>query len=222
MATNVANKKRAIVLLSGGMDSAVTTALASEKKLEMHGLALDYGQRHKKELRLARKLAGRYSFKSFRLVRLPMKELASGALVDGGRLRKTGVKAGRPSTYVSFRNGLMLAMATALADKLQATQIWGGWCLSDRGGYPDCRRDFLKAFQRCAALGTGSAGLKIVAPLANLSKQATILKGLKLGVNFKETWTCYAGGKSPCKKCDACRLRAKGFKLAGLKDPLER
>lgn len=233
MGTNVATDVKAVVLLSGGMDSAVTAALARAQGRRCVGLAIDYGQRHRRELTQARWQAKRLGFERFVRLRLPLAGIAAGALVDGSAVNKGGLKKGRPSTYVSFRNGVFLAAAASLAESWGAREIWGGWCFSDQGGYPDCRPSFFKAFSAAVDAGTwaGAKGghLRIEAPLGRSSKAGILRLGQSLGVDFSHTWTCYApasvrrGGRSaihPCGRCDACRLREQGFRQAHLKDPL--
>lgn len=217
---------KAVILLSGGMDSAITAALARAQGRRCAGLAIDYGQRHRQELRAARWQARKLGFERFTVLRLPLGAIAAGALVDGGAIRQSGVKAGRPSTYVSFRNGVFLAAAASLAEAWGADEIWGGWCYSDQGGYPDCTPAFFRRFAAAVDAGTwaGRRGLRlrIEAPLGRMSKAASLRLAQALGVDLAHTWTCYkpgAGGR-PCGRCDACRLRAGGFKALHLKDPL--
>jgi 7-cyano-7-deazaguanine synthase len=215
---------KAVVLLSGGLDSAITAALAKSKGRQLIALSFDYGQRHALELKFALVQARRLGLKRHVILKLPLSAIASGALVDGSGINKQGVKKGvRPSTYVSFRNGVFLALALSLAEAEGATEIWGGWCGADFGGYPDCRQDFFKAVEKTARLGTWAGrrgkGIKIVAPLAKLGKAASLKLGLKLGVDFSKTWTCYAPVKGrPCRACDACRVRSQGFKDARIHD----
>lgn len=215
---------KAVVLLSGGMDSAVTAALARAQGRRCLGLAIDYGQRHRRELKAAAWQAKRLGFERLQTLKLPLGGLASGALVDGSRVNKGGLKRGRPSTYVSFRNGVFLSAAASLAEAWGAQEIWGGWCYSDQGGYPDCRPQFFRAFERAVAAGTWGLRLRIHAPLGPMGKAAILRLGAALSVDFKHTWTCYdpALGGRPCGRCDACRLRAQGFKAARLSDPLLR
>ena len=215
--------KKAIVLLSGGLDSAVAAALASSLGRDVLALSFDYGQRHALELKRAKAQAKALGIKKHAVLRLPLERLAKGALVDGGAVNKKGLKKGKPSTYVSFRNGVFLSLAASWAEAEGASEIWGGWCGDDFGGYPDCRADFFKAMNRLITLGSWAGrkgkGPRVIAPLAKLSKAATLRLGARLGVDFKNTWSCYApkSGK-PCLKCDACRVRAKGFQQAKIKD----
>jgi 7-cyano-7-deazaguanine synthase len=225
MGMRVASK--AVILLSGGMDSAVVAAAARAAGRTCVGLAIDYGQRHKRELAQANWQAKALGFERLVKLKLPLAPIAAGALVDGSTVNKRGVKKGKPSTYVSFRNGVFLAAAASLAESAGAREIWGGWCFTDQGGYPDCQPSFLRAFERAVNAGTwaGKRGqrLRIVAPLGRKDKAAILRWGLRLGVDFHHTWTCYApvNGR-PCRRCDACRLRADGFARAGVVDPLTR
>jgi len=219
---------KAVVLLSGGMDSAVCAAAARAKGRRLFGLSLGYGQRHAVELDCARAQARLLGFERQVTLDLPLAAIASGALVDGSRLNTRGPRKGKPATYVSFRNGVFLAAAASWAEALGASEIWGGWCFTDHAGYPDCTPSFFSAFEKAVAAGTwdGRRGrrLRILAPLGRLDKAATIRLGLRLGVDFRKTWTCYRpqgplARTRACGVCDACRLRAEGFSRAGLADP---
>jgi 7-cyano-7-deazaguanine synthase len=218
---------KAVLLLSGGMDSAIAGAVARAKGRELTGLSIHYGQRHAKELVAARWQAKRLKLKRHITLKLPLGAIASGSLVDGGKINQGGVKKGKPATYVSFRNGVFLAAAASLAEAVGASEIWGGWCFTDHAGYPDCTPKFFRAFEKAVHAGSwaGREGsrLRIQAPLGRLSKQAGIRLGLKLGVDFGHTWTCYQPTRSgrSCGLCDACRLRAGGYAAAHLKDPLK-
>lgn len=218
-----AKPKPCVVLLSGGLDSSVAGAVARAQGRELHALSFSYGQRHSRELSLARSQAKALGCASHRVLSLPLSQVASGSLLKGQKARP-GAGRGVPATYVSFRNGIFLALAFAWAETLGAEEVWGGWCRTDHRGYPDCRLPFFRAFEKAARLGTaaGSRGgrLKVVAPLAGLSKAETVRLGLSLGVDLGKTHTCYAGASRPCGRCDACRLRAQGFRQAGQMDPL--
>lgn len=222
------SKAKAVVLLSGGMDSVITAAVAKHQGRQLTALTIDYGQRHRKELIAARWQAKRLGIQRHVMLKLPLGAIAVGSLVDGGAINRRGVKKGKPKTYVSFRNGVFLAAAASLAEAVKATEIWGGWCFTDQAGYPDCTPQFFRAFERAVDAGTwaGREGLRlsIQAPLGRLSKANSVRWGLRLGVDFKHTWTCYqptASGRS-CGVCDACRLRAQGFDAAHSIDPLNR
>lgn len=220
METRVAVK--VVILLSGGMDSAVVLAQAVAKGRQIHALTLDYGQRHRRELLAAKRLAKRAKVKEHVVLRLPLRAIAAGALVDGGKVRKSGARPGKPTTYVTFRNGVFLALAASFAEARGAREIWGGWCATDLGGYPDCRPVFLRAMAKAIATGTwGRGAARIVAPLGRLDKAAVTRLGQRLGVRFGETWTCYDPQKGrACRHCDACRLRQNGFEVAHVRDPL--
>jgi 7-cyano-7-deazaguanine synthase len=215
---------RAVVLLSGGMDSALVLALARQQGRECHALSLDYGQCHARELRSARQQASIQGCASHRVLRLPLKQVAQGALLTPGAKGLATAKGRKPAAYVSFRNGVFLSLAFSLAEALGAKEVWGGWCETDAAGYPDCRPSFLEAFAKAAALGTraGEArrAVALRSPLTGLDKAAIIRQGAGLGLDFSRTHTCYAGASRPCGACDACRLRAQGFKAAGMTDPL--
>jgi 7-cyano-7-deazaguanine synthase len=226
METNVGAK--AVVLLSGGMDSAICAAAARARGRRLFGLSLGYGQRHFVELGYARRQARLLGFERHVVLKLPMDSIASGALVDAGRLNTGGPRKGKPASYVSFRNGVFLAAAASWAEALGAGEVWGGWCFTDHAGYPDCTPAFFRAFERAVRAGTwaGRRGkpFTVVAPLGRLDKAASVRLGLRLGVDFAATWTCYQPGPGkgkvrPCGRCDACRLRAEGFAAAGVPDP---
>lgn len=217
---------KAVVLLSGGMDSVITAALAKAQGRELSALTLDYGQSHRREITAARWQAKRLGIKHHIVLKLPLGSIAVGSLVDGGAINRSGVKKGKPATYVSFRNGVFLATAASFAEAVGAKEIWGGWCFTDQAGYPDCTPAFFRAFEKAVDAGTwaGREGgrLKIEAPLGRLSKAASVRLGGALSVDFKHTWTCYKPAKgAACHRCDACRLREQGFKAAKIKDPLK-
>ncbi|MGI0053483.1 MAG: 7-cyano-7-deazaguanine synthase QueC [Thermoplasmata archaeon] len=217
---------RSVVLLSGGMDSATCLAEAVRAGPTV-ALTVGYGQRHRRELESARSLARHYRLRRHIEVELPLGEIAPSALTDPKvPVPRAGSFPGRiPPTYVPARNTILLSLALALAETTRAESIWLGINAVDYSGYPDCRPEFLRAFQRmtrwATRSGVGSRGpVRIRAPLLRLSKAEIVRRGDRFGVPFELTWSCYRGGRSPCGDCDACRLRALGFRQAGRVDPL--
>lgn len=219
----------AIVLLSGGMDSATCLAIAASAG-PVETLTLHYGQRHRRELASARRLARHYRSVRHTELRLPLGRLLDSSLTDLAR-PLPGLGGGRrggaiPSTYVPARNTLFLAIALALAESRGARSIYLGVNAVDYSGYPDCRPEFLRAFEALARVATreGIEGrpFRIAAPLLRLSKAEIVRLGERLEVPWELTWSCYAGATRPCGRCDSCRLRAKGFEEAGVIDPTAR
>lgn len=215
------------MLLSGGMDSATCLALASRQVSEVHALTFLYGQRHAREVASARSLARHYHVAEHHVVDLPLATLLRSSLTRPAMvLPRGGPRRGRiPSTYVPARNTILLAVALGYAESRQLGSIYLGANVVDYSGYPDCRPEFLRAFDRLALLGTRAgdrrgAAPRLRAPLLTLSKTEIVRLGRRLGVPWELTWSCYAGGARPCGTCDACRLRAKGFREAGVEDPL--
>jgi 7-cyano-7-deazaguanine synthase len=219
--------KKAVILLSGGLDSAVTMYAARKRGYECYALIFDYGQRHKRELSFARKLARKCGahLKSVTLT-LPWK---GSSLVDKktpiplGRSAEDISRSGVPSTYVPARNTIFLSVAASYAEAIGASAIFIGAHTEDSSGYPDCRPDYLRAFDKVVRLGTKRGlekGLRLEFPLIKKDKAGIIKLARSLGVPLQHTWSCYQGGRRPCGECDSCVLRAKGFKEAGLKDPL--
>jgi 7-cyano-7-deazaguanine synthase len=214
-----------LVLLSGGMDSATCLAIAAREAPPVHALTVAYGQRHLREIRSARSLARHYRVRRHVVLDLPLAPLLDSALTRPGRTLPRGrARAGSiPSTYVPARNTILLAVALGYAESHRLGTIYLGANAIDYSGYPDCRPEFLRAFERVARLGTrrGVEGhpTRLRAPLLRLSKAQIVRKGERLGVPWGLTWSCYAGGRSPCGRCDACRLRALGFRVAGVRDP---
>ncbi len=216
---------RAIVLLSGGMDSAVCLAIARSLGFECHALSFQYGQRHASELDAARAVAGAIGVAEHRLVDIDLRAFGGSALTDD-----IAVPADRsadeigtdiPVTYVPARNTVFLSYALAHAEVINARDIYIGVNTIDFSGYPDCRPSFLAAFQATARLGTRLTDLTIRAPLLRLTKSEIIARGADLGVDFGLTRTCYApddAGRA-CGRCDACRLRLTAFAGRGLVDP---
>ncbi len=220
--------KRAVVLLSGGLDSAVVLFYAKSKGYDCLCLNFDYGQRHNIEIRMAEKLA-RSAGAEFSTVRIGLPWGGSSLLEGGGilpvnrtadRIKKDGI----PSTYVPGRNTIFLSLAASYAEAAGTDTIFVGAHIEDSSGYPDCSPRYINAMRKAVSVGTkrGLEGrLDIEAPLIKMSKKDIIALGHKLKVPFEHTWSCYAGGESPCGECDSCVLRRKGFSEAGLKDPAE-
>ncbi len=209
--------KQAVVLLSGGLDSAVALYYAKAEGYKCHCLIFDYGQRHKKEVLQARKIA-KAAACAYKILKIDFPWKGS-ALLDKKIKVPERITRGIPVTYVAARNIIFLSFALSFAETLKSRQIFIAAHSQDYSGYPDCRPEFFAAFRRMAEVGTLRAA-GILAPLLRKNKSQIILMGQKLGVPFNLTWSCYRGGKCPCGKCDSCRYRAKGFKEAGLVDPL--
>ena len=217
--------KPAVILLSGGLDSATVLAIAREAGYACHALSLDYGQRHNAELAAAARLAVNLGAVGHRVVRLGLGDFGGSALTDAAIAVPETPTAGIPVTYVPARNTVMLALALAWAEVLGARDIFIGVNAVDYSGYPDCRPEFIAAFERMANLATRAgvegAKLRIHAPLQNLSKAQIVQRGVALGVDYAQTVSCYqadADGRA-CGVCDACRLRRQGFVQAGVPDP---
>lgn len=218
--------RKAVVLLSGGLDSAVALYCAIKKGYSCHSLIFDYGQRHKKEISQAKKIAG-VSGSKFEVIKLNLPWKGS-SLVDRTIKLPQGrsieeIKKGIPSTYVPARNTIFLSIAASFAEAIGARDIFIGAHFEDSSGYPDCRREYLEAFQKVIKIGTkaGLAGaLKLNFPLIGRTKKEIIRLGKELGVPFELTWSCYKGGPAPCMRCDSCILRARGFEAVGIEDPL--
>ena len=217
-------RKQAIVLLSGGLDSATTLYIAKRQRYDVHCLIFDYGQRHRREVGAARKIAqtARCPF-DVEKIRLPWK---GSVLLDKQKhLPQQRVSKYKiPTTYVPARNTIFLSFALSFAEALNADTIFIGANAIDYSGYPDCRPKYFRAFQEMANLATKRAvegkKIHIRVPLIRLTKAQIIKRGLRLGVPYGATWSCYQGGVRPCGRCDSCQLRAKGFKEAGVDDPL--
>ncbi|HTZ61465.1 MAG TPA: 7-cyano-7-deazaguanine synthase QueC [Thermoplasmata archaeon] len=227
--TPTPRRRGSVVLLSGGMDSATCLALAAAEGRPVHALTLVYGQRHAREVRSARALARHFGVREHTIVRLPVGPLLGSSLTDRRRrLPRRLTSTGRiPSTYVPARNTIFLSIALGYAESRALDAIWIGANAIDYSGYPDCRPAFLRAFERLARLATkagveGHWRLKLRAPLLRSSKAGIVRRGERLGVPWALTWSCYAGGRRPCGVCDSCRLRARGFAEAGVRDPLLR
>jgi len=216
----------AVILLSGGLDSATTLAIARGEGYACHCLSVDYGQRHRAELAAADRVAAALGAVAHRTIHLDMAQFGGSALTDDAIAVPTGgVQPGIPVTYVPARNTVMLSLALAWAEVLGAQEIFLGINAVDYSGYPDCRPAYLAAFERMANLATKAAvegqPLRLHAPLIDLSKAEIIRRGLALGVDYALTVSCYqadATGQA-CGSCDSCRLRREGFAAAGVADP---
>jgi 7-cyano-7-deazaguanine synthase len=218
-------EERAVVLLSGGLDSATVLALAVEAGMACHALTVLYGQRHAHEIECARALARELGAKEHRVMEVDLRSFGGSSLVGEGAVPKSGAGGTIPSTYVPARNTVFLSLALAWAEVLGAKAIYIGVNAIDYSGYPDCRPEYVVAFQNLARLATRAGvegnAIEIRAPLLHLSKGAIVREGRRLGVDFSLTSSCYdpAPDGTPCGACDACRLRALGFAEAGVHDP---
>jgi 7-cyano-7-deazaguanine synthase len=216
---------KAVVLLSGGLDSATVLALAREQGLECYALSVAYGQRHQIELAAAGAVARSLGAHEHRVMRVDLAGIGGSALTDPGIDVPTTPGEGIPVTYVPARNTMMLSLALGWAEVLDAHEIHLGVNAVDYSGYPDCRPEFIAAFEKLAALATkaGVEGgkLAIKAPLIHLSKAQIVREGMRLGVDYSLTVSCYQADVSglACGLCDSCRLRREGFVSAGITDP---
>lgn len=217
--------KPAIVLLSGGLDSATVLAIARSRSFECHALSVDYGQRHRAELRAAERIAVALGASEHRTMRVDLAGIGGSALTDASVAVPQALAPGIPVTYVPARNTLFLSLALGWAEVLGSRDIFVGVNAVDYSGYPDCRPVFIEAFESLAQVAT-KAGVeggrfRIHAPLMDMTKADIIRAGMDLGVEFEATVSCYqadAQGRA-CGKCDSCRLRAAGFAAANIPDP---
>jgi len=216
--------KNAVVLLSGGLDSATTLAIANSEGYACHCLSLDYGQRHRAELRAAERIAALLGAPGWRVVRLDLTVFGGSALTDAAIAVPTQPGVGIPVTYVPARNTIMLSLALAWAEVLGSGDIFIGANAVDYSGYPDCRPEYLTAFETMANLATKAAvegrRIRIHAPLVALPKADIVRRGAELGVDFSLTVSCYQADEEgrACGVCDSCRLRRAGFEQAGIAD----
>jgi 7-cyano-7-deazaguanine synthase len=217
--------KPAVILLSGGLDSATVLAIAREAGYACHALSLDYGQRHNAELAAAARVAASLGAVEHRVLKLGLSDIGGSALTDASIAVPESPTAGIPVTYVPARNTVMLALALAWAEVLGSRDIFIGVNAVDYSGYPDCRPEFIAAFEQMANLATRAgvegARLRVHAPLQHLSKARIIRRGRELGVDYAQTVSCYQADTDglACGRCDACRLRREGFRAAGISDP---
>ena len=221
--------KRAVVLLSGGLDSCVAATIAKCEGYELYALTVDYGQRHAREVKAAKDVAKALRVTGHKTLAVDLKALGGSALTDDAIEvpldRDEKEMAGAiPATYVPARNTVFLSLALAYAEVVDAQAIFIGANAIDYSGYPDCRPAYMEAFQAMAALATkqGVEGkpVKIAAPLIEWTKARIIQEGVNLRAPLKHTWSCYLGGAKQCGRCDSCILRQKGFAEAGVEDPV--
>ncbi len=236
--------KKAVILLSGGIDSSTTLAIARSEGYECYTLTFDYSQRHHRELESAKEVAEALGVKRHLVIRFDLREIGGSALTGEVEVPKHKAEAegqqlefnqssivnrqsSIPVTYVPARNTIFLSFALGWAEVLEAEDIFIGANAVDYSGYPDCRPEYLRAFEEMANLATrasveGKTRFRILAPLLYLKKVEIIRRGTELGLDYALTWSCYdpAPDGGPCRRCDSCRFREKGFSEAGLKDPL--
>ena len=223
--------KPAIILLSGGLDSTTCAAIAKKDGYDLHGLTINYGQKHNYELKAAKLVAQNFKFNSHAVIDVDLASFGGSSLVseeiEVPKNRNLEIKNDIPSTYVPARNTVFLSIALAKAETINAFDIFIGVNAIDYSGYPDCRPEFIFQFEKMMNVATKDAvqsvgQYKIHTPLIKLTKAEIIKKGQKLGVDYRITSSCYSPNKygQPCGQCDACKLRIKGFYDAGLTDPL--
>ena len=216
---------KAVILLSGGLDSATTLAIAKSEGYECYALSVNYHQRHIAELEAAKKIAAHFNVKDHKTVELDLSWMLTSALTNPELKVPTELSTHIPITYVPARNTLMLTLALGWAEVIGAHDIFIGVNVVDYSGYPDCRPEYIMQFQKMANLATKSAvegkAIQLHTPLIDLSKEAIIAKGLHLDVDYSVTVSCYQADKDglACGVCDSCRLRQNGFKAAGVVDP---
>ena len=224
-------RPNAVILLSGGIDSATAAAIAKQDGFELHALSFHYGQRHERELESARHVCEFLQANSQKVISFDLRAIGGSALTDDIAVPKgrseAEISRGIPATYVPARNTIFLSFAVALAERIGSGDIFFGANQLDYSGYPDCREEYIRAFEKMANLAT-KAGieektqLKIHTPLLQMTKAEIIQTGIQLGLDYGLTWSCYdpvADGLA-CGRCDSCRLRLKGFKEAGRVDPI--
>lgn len=218
--------KLAVVLLSGGMDSAVTAAIAKENGYEIACLHLNYGQRtEKRELKQFDELCKHFGAVSSMVTDVRFLSQIGGSSLTDERIEITDANLDSdeiPTSYVPFRNANILAMATSWAEVIGATALFIGAVYEDSSGYPDTRRDFFDAFEKIIDKGTKpETNIKIITPIIDLGKDEIIKKGLELNVPFEKTWSCYKNNDTACGKCDSCGLRLRAYEKVGISDPIE-
>ncbi|WAD26783.1 7-cyano-7-deazaguanine synthase QueC [Pseudomonadaceae bacterium T75] len=219
------NDKKAVVLLSGGLDSATVVAMAKAQGYSCYTMSFDYGQRHRAELQAAERVASQLGVVEHKVIGLNLNGIGGSALTDSTIDVPETPEEGIPVTYVPARNTVFLSLALGWAEVIGARDLFIGVNAVDYSGYPDCRPEFIEAFERMANLATKAGvegqGFSIQAPLQNLSKAQIIQEGIRLGVDYAITVSCYQADDEgrACGKCDSCRLRKAGFHAAGVEDP---
>lgn len=217
--------KKAVVLLSGGLDSVTALAIAKEQGYECFTLSFDYGQRHEAELNASKELSGLLGASQHKVISIDLRSIGGSALTDSGLNVPEYYEEGIPVTYVPARNTIFLSIALGWAEVLEASAIFLGVNAVDYSGYPDCRPEFIHAFEVLANLATkaGVEGqqLRVEAPLISMTKSEIIAEGLRLGIDYGKTVSCYQADSlgQACGKCDSCRFRKQGFDDAGIEDP---
>ncbi|MGM0553065.1 MAG: 7-cyano-7-deazaguanine synthase QueC [Pseudomonadota bacterium] len=218
-------REKAVVLLSGGLDSATCLAMAQADGLECHALSVDYGQRHRTELAAARRVADARGVSDHRVVRVDLTAIGGSALTDPAIAVPTVASEGIPVTYVPARNTIFLSLALGLAETLDARLLYVGANAVDYSGYPDCRPAFVQGFQALARVATRTgvegAPWEVRAPLMDMTKADIIRTGVRLGIDYALTVSCYQADDAgrACGECDSCRIRREGFRAAGVPDP---
>lgn len=210
-------KSKAVILLSGGLDSTTTLYYAKSRGYQAYALIFDYGQRHQREIKSAVAVTKKAKI-PYQIIKISFPWKGSSLLDNKLSIPIQGKFKGIPSTYVPARNIIFLSFALSYAETIGAKAIFIGANAIDFSGYPDCRPNFYKAFQKVVEVGTKAEKIKIVTPLINMSKTQIIRLGLKLGAPLEMTWSCYRGGAKPCGVCDSCRLRRRGFSQLGIHD----
>ncbi|KAA0946521.1 MULTISPECIES: 7-cyano-7-deazaguanine synthase QueC [unclassified Pseudomonas] len=225
MTEQTLDQKRAVILLSGGLDSATVVAMARADGYSCYTMSFDYGQRHRAELDAAARVARDLGVVEHKVISLNLNGIGGSALTDSSIDVPEAPSEGIPVTYVPARNTVFLSLALGWAEVLNARDIFIGVNAVDYSGYPDCRPEFIESFERMANLATKAGvegqGFRIQAPLQNLSKADIVKAGVRLGVDYALTVSCYQADDQgrACGKCDSCRLRAEGFSAAGISDP---
>ena len=223
--------KDAVLLLSGGIDSATAGAIAGQEGFRLHALSFRYGQRHERELEAAKRVANFLKAQAHLIIDFDLRAIGGSALTDQievPKARNPGEMArGIPVTYVPARNTIFLSFALGLAERIEAEDIFFGANQLDYSGYPDCREEYIRAYEQMANFATkagveGKSRIKIHAPLIRMTKSEIIQRGLELGIDYALTWSCYDPAREgrACGLCDSCQLRLKGFKEAGIADPI--